>query len=59
MGNHKIIPRFYSAKENVYNFVVTCVDILARELLLKNVSKTAIPFVVIMECNLIYLLAYT
>jgi hypothetical protein len=59
MGNHKIIPRFYSAKANVYNFVVTCVEILTREPLLKDVSKTTIPFVVIMECNLIYLLAYT
>lgn len=49
----------YSSKANVYNFVVTSVEILTREPLFKDMSKITIPFVVIMECNLIYLLAYT
>jgi hypothetical protein len=38
---------------------VTCVEILTREPLLKDVSKITIPFVVIKDYNLIYLLAYT
>jgi hypothetical protein len=39
MGTHKIIPGFYFTKANVYNFVVTCVEILTRDPLFEGRVK--------------------
>jgi hypothetical protein len=39
MGNHKIIPRFYFTKANVYNFVVTCWDPYKRTSFEKHVKN--------------------